>query len=116
MGCTALLSGRKRLPQASTKATPARTTAPVTGVNSYIPKDASPAARKASVTRMFGGVDMPVKGLPSRQPRAMRRRNRDGARPLQRASSSVAGSRMTATMVVLMSAESRLAVSISSVS
>ena len=91
------------------KTMPATTMAAVIGVKSKRPKGVRPAARRASVTRMLGGVEMPVNGPPRRQPRARGMSSREGGRPLRRASSMVAGSRMAATVTVLMRADSRLA-------
>jgi len=61
---------------------------------------------------MLGGVDIPVNGPPSRQPRARGINSLDGGRPLRRASSMVAGNKIAATVTVLIRAESRLAATI----
>jgi hypothetical protein len=50
---------------------------------------AQAGCRSASVARMLGGVEMPVNGPPSRQPKASGISSRPGGRPLRRASSMV---------------------------
>lgn len=65
---------------------------------------------------MLAGVEIPVNGPPSRQPNASGIRSREGGRPLRRASSMVAGSKMAAMVTVLIRAERRLAAVISTAS